>query len=76
MNPQRRKQIARISGDLKGLKDEIEELGEEEQEYFDNMPENLQEGERGQAAKDAIALIEQSGIGVDDVMNALEEACG
>ena len=48
MNKQRREQLSEVVGKLEVLKDELEELKEEERECFENLPESLQESERGQ----------------------------
>ena len=76
MNAQRRKALAKLSteaaeliGKLEDLKSEIETLRDEKQEYFDNMPESLQSGDKGQAAE---AAIEQ----MDEAYNALDEFLG
>lgn len=55
----------------------IEDAASEEREYFDNMPENMQEGERGQRASEAADLLEivrdeMSGFSVDDTISTLE----
>lgn len=43
--------IAEIKDDLIS---QLEEVRDEEQEYYDNMSENLQGGERGDAAQEAV----------------------
>ncbi|HFL2835938.1 TPA: hypothetical protein ACGWV8_002566 [Pseudomonas aeruginosa] len=53
MNKARRKQLAEIAEQLQELRDRIEQLQEEEQEGFDNLPEGLQQGERGQVMEQA-----------------------
>jgi len=42
MNKERRNTIGSIIADLERSRDEITEAGEAEQEYADNMPENMQ----------------------------------
>lgn len=65
MNAERRKKLEAIKerlttlmGDASSLGDELAELRDEEQDYFDNMPENLQAGDRGQKAEAAINAME------------------
>lgn len=48
MNKIRRDQLSEIVGKLEVLKEELEEVKEEERECFENLPESLQESERGQ----------------------------
>ncbi len=66
MNKKREKKlhgiIDRLKEDLSQISDmyisEIQEVLDEEQEYFDTMPANLQEGERGERAKEFIDTME------------------
>ena len=53
MNKDRRDRIAKIKEALEDLRGQIEDLQTEEQEAFDNMPESLQQSERGQASEAA-----------------------
>lgn len=68
MNAARRKAIEAIKSDLEDIKGRIETIQEEEQEYFDNMPEGLQSGSKGEAAEGNISCLEEAA-------NAVEEAC-
>lgn len=54
----------------------IEDAASEEREYYDNMPENMKEGERGQKADEIAELLEgvrdeMSGFSVDDAIYTL-----
>lgn len=87
MNAERRKKLEAIKerlmilmGEASSLGDELAELRDEEQEYFDNMPEGLQgaeKGEKAQAAIDAmenvVGLLEDfAGIDADELDTAAE----
>lgn len=50
---------AEFQGKLEGVKSEIEVIRDEEQEYYDNMPESFQNGEKGQASQSAIDALEE-----------------
>lgn len=98
MNKQRRKDIAALIakiGDLKtqiealdieGLLEEIEDIKSQEEEYKDNMPQAMQDGDKGSAADEAISHLEtaSSTFGefkdaidkLDEVVTELEEAQG
>lgn len=74
MNNQRRKDIAEVIAklaDLDSLKAElyeaIESLKDEEQEYYDNMPEGLQGSDRGYAAEEAVSNLEDALSALDDI---------
>lgn len=78
MNNARRKQIRNLLCDLEdlGLEGKLEDLKsgfegarDEEQEYYDNMPEGLQGSEKGQMAEAAISAL-------DEILSALDEAIG
>lgn len=74
MNAARRKEIneaharlVALNDQLQTLKSEAEELvgtletiRDAEQEYFDNMPESLQQGDKGQSAEQAIQYLEEA----------------
>lgn len=73
---------------LRPLKDKVSDLRDEEQEYLDNMPEGLQNGDKGDAAQSAIDELDNADsyldraidglnedtVDVDGVLNALDEA--
>lgn len=70
MNKARRKAIREVVAKLESLRDEVESLLNEEQDYYDNMPESFQNGDKGQAASDAISYMESASGYID---NAIEE---
>lgn len=73
MNKTRRGEIAaavqrltELAAEISDLRDTVETIRDEEQEYLDNMPESIQSGERGQNAEAAISEL-------DDALSALED---
>lgn len=65
MNQERRKTLAALRDRMSELQSQVSELItdlqdviNEEQEYLDNMPESLQEGEKGEKAQAAIDLMD------------------
>lgn len=88
MNKERRKQIADLISrlreltipDLEALKTEmdeihdgIDEVKEQEQEYFDNMPESLQGGDKGSVAEAAIQALEEAGEALETAAQAVQD---
>lgn len=67
MNKERRAKIAKILAQLSDLKDELESVAGEERDAFDNMPEGLQQSDRGQNS-------EQAADALDEAVNAMGEA--
>lgn len=75
MNRVRRKALADIQEQIETLRDELEGLMEEEEEYRDNIPENLQGSERYETAdtacdnmNSAIESLEQAADYIEDAM--------
>jgi hypothetical protein len=47
---------------------------EEEQDYYDAMPESFQSGEKGELAQQAISYLEAAVSALENVRDSLEEA--
>lgn len=60
MNANRRKALQAIIDTITEANEKLTDLMNEEQEYFDNMPEGLQAGERGERAEEAISNLEDA----------------
>lgn len=74
MNAQRRKWINSVWDKLDELKSEIESIMEEEQEAYDNLPESIQDGERGEKMQEAIDNLSNSMDSIDEAISYLESA--
>lgn len=74
MNKQRRKELNEVKERLAELRDRLEELEAEEQDYLDNMPENFQCGTKGEAAEAAIDGIAAAQGSVEDAIEAIDDA--
>lgn len=74
MNADRRKAIAAIASDLESIKSRIEELKDEEQNYFDNMPESFQGGQKGEKAQSAVDALDEAENAIETVTDALTTA--
>lgn len=74
MNKDRRDRIAKIKEALEDLRGQIEDLQLEEQEAFDNMPESLQQSERGQASEAAADALQSAYDAADEAITNLETA--
>jgi len=72
MNKDRRKQIQKMYDDLTGCKDLFEALQSEEQEYYDNMPENIQQGPKGEYAQEILDMMDDVMSSFDDLISYLE----
>ena len=74
MNKERRKSLREIQSKLDRLGQDLETLKEEEEEYRDNMPENLQESERYQRADEVCDLLQEALESMDNAYQQIEEA--
>lgn len=54
MNKTRRKQLEKIAAQIEVLENQISDLRDQEQEAFDNLPESIQCGEKGDTMTEAI----------------------
>lgn len=74
MNNTRRKQIQLIINALQDNLNHLEDLKQEEEESFDNLPESLQESERGEAMENAISNLDDAVTYLGEVIDYLESA--
>ena len=73
MNKERRKKIQGIADQLEELKGNLELIQEEEEEYRDNIPENLQGSERYEKAEEACDALSEAVDSLDDIIASLGE---
>jgi len=80
MNKTRRKQIEKALEELTGIKERIEEfksmvegIKDEEQDYYDNVPENLQGTERYETSEQAADNLDVAFQAIESVESSLEE---
>lgn len=87
MNKQRRKEIDSVINQLTLQRDQlelqtlideidtsyIESLRDEEQDCFDNLPEGLQQSERGEQMEEAVSFMDDAISAIEDINNLLEE---
>lgn len=74
MNTERRKAIEGVKSTLDQAKGDIENLQQEEQEYFDNMPESLQGGEKGEKAQAAADALQEAMDNIESAIDNLSTA--
>lgn len=65
-----------LTGKIADARSIIETARDEEQEYYDNMPEGLQAGERGDKTQEAIDALDEACGNLEEVETYLEEAKG
>lgn len=74
MNKVRRKSLQEIIDKLEGLMGEVESIQEEE--YRDNIPENMQGGERYEQADAACDALSEATDSISAAIDSINEAMG
>lgn len=75
MNAARRKTISEAVALIDQAHDLIEEIANQERESFDNLPEGLQESERGERMDEIATALEEAYMTLTDVVDQLNDAC-
>jgi formiminotetrahydrofolate cyclodeaminase len=75
MNKARRKLLNSILEELDELEDQLQGIIDDEQAAYDNLPESIQNGERGQRSSEAIEALEGALDSLSDVRDGIESAC-
>ena len=76
MNKDRRKQIDEAGSVLQDALALIEQIRDDEQESFDNMPESLQQSDRGTASEAAIEELDDSAGNLQYIIDTIDNAKG
>ena len=74
MNRIRRKHLAELMGKMEEIIADLEALKEEEEDYRDNMPENLQGSERYEKADEACDSLDSAVSSIEDALSYIAEA--
>lgn len=73
MNKQRKQKIKEVRQQIETCKNDLQIILDEEQDYFDNMPENLQGSMRGSDSEDAIDTLENC---IEELEEVIKELIG
>ena len=76
MNKQRRKLIDKAITKLEEIQTELESVKDDEEEAYDNLPESLQFGDRGEAMSEALDNLESAISGIEEAADYLRDAMG
>lgn len=74
MNDARRKEINRAKELLDQARAIIETAESDERDYYDNLPENFQSGEKGERAEASADALQEAIDGFDTIVEALDRA--
>lgn len=73
MNKKRRKEIENLREIISETKAKLQDLLDEEQQAFDNMPESIQESERGEEMQEIIEYMEAAIDSLEEATESLTE---
>jgi len=74
MNEDRRKKLKFALGLLAQARDVVENIRDEEQGSFDNMPEGMQGGEKGQRMEEIIQQLDEAFGHIEEAEGMVDEA--
>lgn len=73
MNKDRRKQLKQWIQQINAMKERLESILSDEEEYFDMMPENLQGSSNGMNSEEAIDKLNDAISYVEEAVESIEE---
>lgn len=73
MNKERRNRISVVNNRLNVLAEELRSIKEEEENYYDNIPENLQGSMRAEESEEAIDLLDEVVGKIEEIVDQLRE---
>jgi flagellar biosynthesis chaperone FliJ len=74
MNKERRKNLQSVMALIEDAKEQLELLAEEEEEYIENMPENLQGSGRCERAEEALEYMQEAINYIEDAVDNINSA--
>lgn len=74
MNAARRKKLEKVIDQISELQEDLQSLLEEEEEYRDNIPENLQESDRYYKADEACDRLGEAVYELENAAGDIREA--
>ena len=70
MNNARRKWLADVQAAIWRAKEELEQIRDEEQEAYDNLPEGIQDSERGETMYENIDNLDTMASDLEDILES------
>lgn len=74
MNAERRKQIDTIMSILENMRNNIESVRDSEEVAYDNLPESLQNSDKGEKSQAAMTAMDSAAMDIDNAIDNLLEA--
>lgn len=74
MNKINRKQLSDLISRIETIRDELDEIKDGEEEKFDNMPENLQDSEKGETLSEIIDFLDSASESLNECVESIQSA--
>lgn len=71
MNAKRRKWLEKIISQLEDLQQEVQEMAGQERECFENLPDSLQESERGETMEENADDLDETDTDFESLLDTL-----
>jgi hypothetical protein len=71
MNAKRRKWLEKIISQLEDLQQEVQEMAGQERECFENLPDGLQESERGETMEENADDLDETDTDFESLLDTL-----
>ena len=76
MNKDRRKRLSILQAQLEEIASALDEIRNEEQDAYDNLPESIQYSSTGDTMSDAIGNLDEAASLLEDIDSYLDDAKG
>ena len=74
MNNMNRKQLSDLISRIETIHEERDEIKDGEEEKFDNMPENLQDSEKGETLSEIIDFLDSASESLNESVESIQSA--
>lgn len=74
MNKYRRRILTRVTENLENIKCTVEEVKDEEEQSYENLPESLMCSEKGSSMMDNVEYLNDAVSNIDDAINNINDA--
>jgi len=64
--------VESVKTEAESIRDQLDTERDSEQEAFDNMPEGLQQGDRGQGMEHAVERLDMASTAITDLFDAID----
>lgn len=73
MNNARRKWLKDVISSLEYARDELDFLAEEEERAYDNLPDNIQDSEKGNIMYENVDVLQTAASDIADILDSITE---